>query len=214
MMLEKPYFPKALETHQELLSAWGLTSDQVSKLGDYLTRLWAANQEMNLFSRKLSPQSLVVDHLLDCLIALPRFPPSRCAADLGSGGGMPGIPLAIARPDCEFHLFEKSPKKQRFLVSLADCVPNTVVHGAIEPDSLTGKFDWVTARAFKPIPVILDLTRRFAANHGRYLLYKGRRAVIEAELKAAKCRPDQATLHRLDPIGEAEERYLVSIQKP
>lgn len=210
--MNEPDFSTGLEPHRALFLEWGFTEDQIARLVAYLGRLWAANQSMNLFSRKLSPQSLMVDHLLDCLIALPFFPNTQSAADLGSGGGFPGIPLAIARPGCQFNLFEKSPKKRQFLASISDLAPNTTVYGLIGPDSIPTETGWVTARAFKPIPVILELTRNYAKAGGRYLLYKGRHQVIESELKAAKCRPNQVTRHRLNPIGTAEERYLVEIK--
>lgn len=205
-------FQPILEKHQVLMNQLGISESQQAQLATYLQRLALANQQMNLFSRKLSAKQLVEDHLFDCLAALTYFPHEGQGVDLGSGGGLPAIPLAICRPLVAFKLFEKSPKKRQFLSSLMDLCPRIEICGLVEPRSLDGPIDFVTARAFKPIHVILELTRHYANRGGKYLLYKGRLARIQEELQQAKLGKLQATSHPLTIVGSADERYLVELK--
>lgn len=188
------------------------TQTQVDKLSVYMDRIWLANQQLNLFSRKMSAEALFHDHLLDCLAALPYVPNAKKVADLGSGGGLPAIPLAICFPNTQFLLFEKSPKKRLFLESLSDVCPNISIQGLIEPHSIDQNIDWVTARAFKPIGIIVELTRAYANAGGQYFLYKGRRNKIEEELKTAKLGRLQSKIQPLPIFGSADERHLVLLK--
>src|SRR3954454_20804021 len=94
-----------------------LSDEQHAKLRRYLDLLLAANQTMNL-TRIADLPSAEVQHVGDALTALPHLPaePHRLA-DVGTGGGVPGIPLAIARPDVQVVLIEATGKKAAFLRS-------------------------------------------------------------------------------------------------
>lgn len=205
-------FSQFLMDQGALLPFLGFNSEKASNLAFFLNRLWEANQSLNLFSRKMSPQSLVEDHLLDCMVALPFLPSAEKAADLGSGGGLPAIPIALARPEMKLVLFEKSPKKRQFLGSLRDLCPNIEVRGLIEPQTFEEHFDWITCRAFKPIPVILELTRPHALRGGAYYLYKGRKDRIDQELAEAKLGGLESTIQSLPIHGSADERHLVILK--
>jgi len=149
-------------------------------LAAYLAQLWQANQEINLFSRRMDQAALVREHLGDCLAALSYFPEQGTVVDLGTGGGLPGVVLALSLPETRVVLCEKSPLKRRFLQSLQALAGNVNLE-----ESVDGPFPAqaiLTARAFKPLPVLLDLTRSHLENGGRYLLYKGRRETLQQEL--------------------------------
>lgn len=154
-------------------------------LKSYLDLLWKANEELNLISRKMTSEELIDNHVIDCLLPLPYFPKdTKVVADFGSGGGLPGVLYAIQFPHIEYHLFEKSPRKQEFLSACKSLAPNLQVHGEI-PLNLD-RYDLVTARAFKPLDVILDMSRSYYAKKGRYFLLKARIEKINEELGLAK----------------------------
>src|SRR3954462_12692058 len=93
------------------------TQKQHSLLARYLDLLLDANQRMNL-TRITDRAAAEVQHVGDALTLLPHLPPAPLRlADVGSGGGVPGIPLAVARPDASVVLIESTKKKAAFLVT-------------------------------------------------------------------------------------------------
>lgn len=162
----------------------------------------------------MTDQELVDNHVIDCLLALPFWPREiRTVADLGSGGGLPGVLFAILHPQVSFCLYEKSPKKQHFLKSCLSFAPNLTVAGEIPP-SLSG-VDLVMARAFKPLDVILDLSRDYYNGGGKYFLLKGRREKINEEIQCAQKKFPKLSV-RVVPLTSpvlARERHLVLISK-
>ena len=203
-------FKKLLEQHGNLFKEWLVTPDQQEQLVIWLEQIWEENQNLNLFSRKITPQILVEEHLLDCLVGLPYLPECQTVADLGTGGGFPAIPLAICRPRIRFVLFEKSVLKNRYLGRVD--LPNIETAGPLEPKSLEAGIDLVIARAFKPIRVILEMTRTYHDRGGCYLLYKGRRTRVEEEIRDARLKPDRVSIQALATFGAVEERHLVTIR--
>src|SRR5205085_4305935 len=88
---------------------------QVAQLSRYLELLLAANARMNL-TRITDPDQAAVQHVGDALTVLPYLPAGEIRlADVGTGGGIPGIPLAISRPDARVLLIESTRKKAEFL---------------------------------------------------------------------------------------------------
>jgi len=163
----------------------GFREDGIPQLRDYIDILWSANEEMNLISRKMTYEELIDNHVIDCMLPLKKFPKDIvAAADFGSGGGLPGIIFAIQFPDIHFHLFEKSKLKQKFLNHCAELAPNIKVQAEV-PIHLKS-IDLVTARAFKPIDVILDVSRSYYDKGGKYFLLKARLEKIEEELIPAR----------------------------
>jgi 16S rRNA (guanine527-N7)-methyltransferase len=204
-------FTPILKQYQDdLFKFVGEYPELLNHYASYLNHLWATNARYNLVSRRIAPETLVFDHLFDCLLGLPHLPGANRIADLGSGGGFPAAVLAIARPETSVHCFEKSPVKCQFLQSLG--LKNLHVAGPIPNGQWLGEsFDWITARAFKPVPVILELTRKHFRAGTPYWLYKGRLAKIEEELREARVKRDQARLVKLEPLGTPSERYLVGL---
>lgn len=195
-----------------LILELGFSEAGLPKLKAYLELLWASNEELNLISRKMTAEELINNHVIDCLLPIKQFPKQiKAAADFGTGGGLPGIIYAIQFPNVQFHLFEKSPKKQDFLESCKKIAPNIQVNGDI-PLELKN-IDVVVARAFKPIDVILDVSRNYYKNGGKYFLLKGRKEKIDEELVLAlkKFKDLKVTVEPLrSPVLEVE-RHLVQI---
>lgn len=190
----------------------GLRKEALPMLKGYVDLLWAANEELNLVSRKMTFEELIDNHVVDCLLPLKQFPTDvKEAADFGAGGGLPGVIYAIQFPQVTYHLYEKSPKKQEFLERCKALAPNLRVHGEIPRD--LQKIDVVTARGFKPVDVILEVSRGYYQKKGKYFLLKARREKIDEELTLArkKAKDLQVQIVPLkSPILDVE-RHLVLI---
>jgi 16S rRNA (guanine527-N7)-methyltransferase len=137
------------------------------------------------------PRRVLDDHIADALVAL-ELPPVRDAAavaDLGSGAGVPGLPLAIARPDADVWMVESSARKSAFIARAASIceVPNAhVITARAEAwkDGL-GRHDLVTARALAPLPVVAEYAAPLLRLGGSLVAWRGRRDAAE-EAAAAR----------------------------
>jgi 16S rRNA (guanine527-N7)-methyltransferase len=151
-----------------------LDPQQIKHLGAYAEMVWEANKRTNLTGAK-SPEALVRLLLLDSLVlwsALPeecRTADAVRVVDLGAGAGVPGVPLAVMRPDWHVTLIDSAAKKTAFLATLPDvlALPRlSVVTGRAE--EIAGQprfrdaFDLVVARALAPLPSLLELSAPFA----------------------------------------------------
>lgn len=161
-----------------------VSAPALAQLGDYLARLLAMNEQVNLTAIK-DAESAWERHVLDALTLLPLVadvPAGARLVDVGSGGGIPGIPLAIARPDLRVTLVEATQKKAAFLtaVSAAIGLSNVTVHAEraeqLGKSDLRGAFDVVTARAVARLAALVPLVLPFARPGGLVLLIKGQRA--------------------------------------
>jgi 16S rRNA (guanine527-N7)-methyltransferase len=190
----------------------GFNEASLPQLKTYLDLLWTSNEELNLISRKMTPDELIDNHLIDCLLPLSRFPAEvKIAADFGTGGGLPGILYAIQFPQIQFHLYEKSKLKQDFLNRCKKIAPNVEIHGEI-PLRLEN-VEIVMARAFKPLDAILEVSRNYFTAGGKYFLLKGRRDKIDEEIVLAKKKFKElkVTIEPLKSPVLDVERHLVLI---
>jgi 16S rRNA (guanine527-N7)-methyltransferase len=121
------------------------------------------------------PQAMITRHLLDSLVLLPYLQGPR-VLDIGTGPGLPGIPLAIARPDCSFTLLDANAKKTRFVTQAVGelGLKNVdVVQTRVENYRPVEKFDTLVARALSSIADMLTSARHLCAPGGRFLAMKG-----------------------------------------
>lgn len=130
------------------------------------------NKTYNLTALR-DPQQAVSHHLLDSLAILPHVGPGPLL-DVGSGGGLPGIPLAIARPDLTVCMVDAVQKKTTFLqqVVIELGLRNVTVHHA-RVEEMVGQFAQITSRAFAELHLFVGLTRHLLAPGGRWLAMKG-----------------------------------------
>jgi 16S rRNA (guanine527-N7)-methyltransferase len=122
------------------------------------------------------PDQMVVLHTLDSLSLLPHLGAARSLADIGTGGGFPGIPIAIARPDISVTLVESSHKKCAFLEQAKTelALDNVqVVCGRVERWKPENRFDAVVSRAFAELSDFVVQAGHLAAPGGRMLAMKG-----------------------------------------
>lgn len=163
-----------------------LDDGQVQRLLAYLDLLSRWNRTYNLTAIR-DPAAMVSRHLLDSLVVLPWVPGGRLL-DAGAGAGLPGIPLAIARPDLQVTLLDSAGKKIRFLnhvcreLRLANAAP---VQARLEDYSADAGFDAIISRAFGSLAAFAGASRHLAARAAnpaggsRLLAMKGRRPAAE-----------------------------------
>ena len=145
-----------------------------ARLAAYLALLERWNRAYNLTAVR-EPEAMVVRHLLDSLSILPWLEGPR-VLDVGSGAGLPGIPLAIARPDYEFCLLDSNGKRTRFLTqATAELrLPNvSVVRSRVEDYRPVTLFNSVVSRAFATLAELVADAGRQCAPTGRLLAMKG-----------------------------------------
>lgn len=181
-----------------------------AKLLDYALLLEKWNRTYRLTA--LQDASLVVSHhLLDSLAVLP-FVRGESLLDVGSGGGMPGIPLAIARPELRVVLVDSNSKKAAFLQQAAIelGLANIAVHcGRVEKYRPTESFAAVTARAFADLAELVQLTDHLLHANAHWLAMKGVYPHDEIARLPAELVVDG--VHRLEVPGVTGERHLVVI---
>lgn len=150
-----------------------LPSAAVERLLDYVDLLARWNATYNL-SAVRDPAEMVTRHLLDSLALMPLVR-GETVADLGSGAGLPGIPLAIAMPHLKVTLIDSNGKKTRFLRAAVRELALTNV-SVIEKrvEDIGGQFDCVTARAFASLADMLGWGASLLAPDGVWLAMKGR----------------------------------------
>ncbi len=184
--------------------------DLIAGLQHFAEELIKWNRTYNLTAIKDAEQ-VTSHHLLDSLSIYP-FLAAKTVVDVGAGGGLPGIPLAMLLPDVKFTLLDSNGKKTRFMQQmvinhqLANC---QVVQSRVE--DFQGQFDLVTCRAFASLADISQKTAHLLAPGGKVLAMKGR---LEEELTGQLSGNLQvAAVHKLDVPGLEAERHLVILEK-
>ena len=194
------------------LQALGLDTALAPRLLDYLALLERWNHTYNLTAIR-DPREMLVKHLLDSL-AMARFVESGRLADLGTGPGLPGIPLAIARPALQVALVESNGKKARFLreaVRTLGLANARVLESRAEAVAEPAGFERITARALDRLAGILEVGGHLLAPGGRLLAMKGLLPADEiAELPAGWA---VTAVHSLVVPGLAAERHLVEVTR-
>lgn len=151
-----------------------LTAEAVARLVAYLALLERWNRAYNLTAVR-DPEAMVIRHLLDSLSILPWVEGPR-VLDVGSGAGLPGIPLAVARPNCQFCLLDSNGKRTRFLTQVAAELQLThvdVVRGRVEDYRPVVLFNSVVSRAFATLADMVADAGRLCVPDGRLLAMKG-----------------------------------------
>ena len=151
-----------------------LDDDTQTKLLDYLALLQKWNKVHNLTAVR-DPNDMVTLHLLDSLAVLPHIREGRLL-DVGSGAGLPGIPLAIVRPDLQVTVMDSNHKKASFMRQAKAVlgIGNLgVVCGRVEEFRPEHKFDMVISRAFSDLAEFMRLTAHLCAEGGVWLAMKG-----------------------------------------
>jgi 16S rRNA (guanine527-N7)-methyltransferase len=187
-----------------------LDESQVEVLWRYGVMLRERNAHVNLTSI-VSPEGILTLHMLDSLSIAPHLGEARRIIDVGTGGGFPGVPLAVACPNREFTLIDGTQKKIRFVAeSVAALDIRNVQAVAARAESFSGEknFDVVVVRAVGTLADVLHNTGKLLGAQGRLLAMKGR--VPDDEIRALP-RGWKAEVIPLRVPGLDAERCLVAI---
>ena len=195
------------------LEALGRPAALATPLLAYLALLARWNATYNLTAIR-DPRDMVAKHLLDSLAMQPFVRGLRTLADLGTGPGLPGIPLAIATPALQVTLVESNGKKARFLREAARQLGLgnvQVAESRIEAFRPGTPFDAITARALATLPLILELGGHLPGPGGRLLAMKG--VVPDEEIATLPAGWRLAAVHPLRVPGLDAERHLVEVAR-
>ena len=178
------------ERYAELLATWGIERGLIGPRE--ADRIWER-------------------HIANCIPVSTLIPEGVTVADIGSGAGLPGLVIALARPDLRITLVEPLQRRVDFLnevIAELD-IPVTVIRGKAE--SVKSAFAFVTARAVKPLPVLLPMVWPLIASKGALLAIKGESA--QAEIDETKPKSNtRTTLHTLT-IGSLETARIIEVRK-
>jgi 16S rRNA (guanine527-N7)-methyltransferase len=152
-----------------------LTEVQRNQMTQLLTLYPEWNAKINVISRK-DIDNLEVNHILHSLglVKFVKFMPGSRVMDLGTGGGFPGIPLAVYYPDVTFHLVDRIGKKLKVAQDIAERIGLTNVtfqHGDVK--EVKGKFDFVVSRAVMDLGDMVPLVKRFIDSEDRNAVPNG-----------------------------------------
>ncbi|MCX5658135.1 MAG: 16S rRNA (guanine(527)-N(7))-methyltransferase RsmG [Planctomycetota bacterium] len=209
------------------LAALGVILDdaRINLLARYLGMLLEVNKQFNLTAIR-DPESAWRRHIIDSLTVLPGLSDlteNETVIDVGSGGGLPGVPLAIARPDLRMTLLEATGKKANFLracVKELPLVQTRVIHGRAEDLGQQRihreSYDIAVCRAIGPMTELLECTMPLLRLGGMLLAMKG--PSVEAELAAAADALDKLGSGELEvigayPEGSGQNTVIVSVRK-
>lgn len=151
-----------------------VTDTQLQQLVHYIELLQKWNKVYNLVANP-GAQHIVDRHIIDSLLAAPYVQGPRLI-DVGTGAGLPGIPLAIIFPEYQFVLLDSNGKKTRFVtqtkveLALHNVEVKQIRVETYQPDPL---FNTVLSRAFASLAEMLDLTQHLCAEHGKFIALKG-----------------------------------------
>ena len=188
------------------------TAHQVEQLLDYVSLLITWNSAYNLTAIR-DPEQMIALHILDSLAILP-FVTGENLIDVGTGPGLPGIPLAIMCPEKTFKLLDSNGKKTRFLFH-ARCqlkLKNlTEIQSRVEKFVPEKTYDTVLSRAFTSVAEMVDKCKHLLSPDGRFLAMKGKFPQSELSLLEKGYKVDVS--HRLAVPGVEGERHLIEISK-
>lgn len=187
-----------------------LAPETQQKMLDFLALLQKWNKVYNLTAVR-DPKQMVSSHLLDSLAVLPHLWPGRWL-DVGCGAGLPGLVLALVRPEWAFTLLDSNSKKTSFVQQAAIelGLRNVSVYCArVESWQTEDKFDGIISRAFASITDFIALTHHLLAEEGRWAAMKGARGQELEQL------PANIVIERVIPLQVPDvdaERCLVIVK--
>ncbi len=179
-----------------------------TKLLIYIDLLIKWNKTYNLTSLT-TKKDIITTHLLDCLSVVKKIDGQRIL-DVGSGAGLPGLMIALARPTTHLCLIDKVAKKTSFMkqVLLELELSNVeVIHGRVEDLRVKNPFDTIVSRAFSEVEKFISLTQHLISKQGAWLIMKSKKIMTEDLKKLDKAFEVEPIIV---PYLEAE-RYLVRI---
>jgi 16S rRNA (guanine527-N7)-methyltransferase len=192
-----------------------LTAATQARCLAYIGLLAKWNRTYNLTAIRTQDE-MITHHLRDSLAVLPFLPPQLGARmlDIGSGAGLPGLPLAMARPDLDWTLLDSNAKKTAFIqqaISELGIANARVVTARADAFAPPAPFDGIIARAFADLSAFVEVALPQLAPGGRLLAMKG--LLPEAEIAALPPTVQVVATPALSVPGLDAQRHLVIMQK-
>lgn len=208
----------SLYTRLELLlqeNAWSFTKQQLAQLIDYVLLLEKWNRVHNLTSVR-DPEQMLSKHILDSL-TIANYIQGPQVLDVGSGAGLPGIPLAIWQPEHQFTLLDSNGKKTRFLLQVRQHLGLSnvqIVQSRVEcftPQTLLNTIVTREFTSFTTPKVFVERLQSFLQQEGIFLLMKGH--VQQDEIAQIDKKYFSPSIHPLKIHGFDATRHLLLIKK-
>lgn len=190
-----------------------LSEQQITLLMDYLALLIKWNAVYNLTAVR-DPAQMVVQHILDSLAVVAAFDGVSNVLDVGAGGGLPGMVLAIARPQMQVAMIDTVHKKTAFLtqVKVELGLRNVTVHtGRVEQLQVAHQFEVITSRAFAELSDFINWSGHLLAPGGRFIAMKG----IHPQQELSRL-PDDWVVREVRALavpGLQAQRHLIFIER-
>ncbi len=217
------HFQKSVEVWMEE-AGLAITDSQFKKLSKYVDLLKDKNEELNLTTITDS-QEVWIKHILDSLMAAPLFKvePGMKVMDIGTGGGLPGIPLAILFPSVEFTLVDSTQKKIDAVREFAHELNLKNVICIAERAEVLGhdskhrdQYDLVLSRALAPLRILIELTVPLIHLYGNVIAYKGPEYISElssSQNSITKLRAESPRVFQYSLPEDMGNRTLIQITK-
>ena len=189
-----------------------INNEKKEKILTFINLALDFNKTHNIFSRS-SEQEVFEKDVLDSYPITKFIDNKKTILDLGSGGGFPGLVIAIIKPNNKVYLLESNQKKAYFLRKTIDEL--NIKNGIVINENITkrnnlGTYDIITARAFAKIGKIIELTRNNLKKETEYLLLKGTLQKIKEELKVLDT--NQLTYEIIKLENKKQERHIIKIK--
>ncbi|MEI0525032.1 16S rRNA (guanine(527)-N(7))-methyltransferase RsmG [Brachyspira murdochii] len=187
-----------------------ITEENKNKLLKYANLVMDYNKNINITGAKTT-EDFFNDHIADSLLALNIFHDYDNIIDIGSGGGLPSIPLAIIYNNKKFTLCESKNKKCEFLrLAKKELELNNIEIKCINAYEIKEKYDTVTSRAFSDISTLIKIFNKLKKNkNSKLVLYKGKMEKIEEELSNIQKNKYSIEIKKLANIDK--ERHILII---
>jgi len=190
------------------------TPAQITMLELYISEIELWNNKYKLVGS--GGEQLIIRHVLDSLSAVPELKKLNfdTAADVGSGAGLPGIPLSVFFPNVQFSLIERSGRRTGFLrniVSLMNMIDRVSVIEA-ELEDIKGTYDLVLFRAFRNLVDYYDSLLKIKSSQGIMFAYKGKNEIIKSEISNIKTNLQIEIVSAFVPFLEGERNFLIFTQ--
>lgn len=196
---------------------FALSPDEITRLLDFLALLAKWNRVYNLTAVR-EPEQMLIQHVLDCLAVCPAFAGARNVLDVGAGGGLPGMVLAIwatgHNPGMRIAMIDTVNKKTAFLTQVKaelGLANASVLTGRVEQLQVAEKFDVITSRAFAELADFINWSGHLLEEGGRFIAMKG----VAPHEEIARL-PQGWRVGELQPVrvpGLQAERHLVVIER-